>query len=376
MAQRDYYETLGVPRDAGEADIKKAYRRLAREYHPDANKDDPDAAEKFKEINEAYEVLSDPEKRAGYDRFGQAGTPGGAYGPGQGGFGDFGFGGVNDIFDMFFGGGTGGQARRHGPQRGADLRYDLELDLEEAAFGKETELNVPRLEACQTCHGSGARPGTSPVTCKVCGGRGQVQTYQNTLLGRFATVRTCDRCGGEGQVIETPCLECHGTGRVRRTRKIQVKIPPGVDTGHRLRLSGEGEAGERGGPRGDLYVVVHVRPHPLFKREGDDIYAEAKIGFTQAALGAEVEVQTLDGPLKLKVPEGTQSGTEFRLRGKGVTRLRGHGRGDQYTRMLVETPTKLTERERELLRELASLRGEAVDEDRGFMKKVKDTLGM
>ncbi len=373
MAQRDYYETLGVPRDAGEADIKKAYRRLAREYHPDANKDDPNAAEKFKQINEAYEVLSDTEKRARYDRFGQAGTQGGA---GQGGFGDFGFGGVNDIFDMFFGRGMGGQARRHGPQRGADLRYDLELDLEEAAFGKETELNVPRLEACQTCHGSGARPGTSPVTCNVCGGRGQVQTYQNTMLGRFATVRTCDRCGGEGQVIETPCLECHGIGRVRRTRKIEVKIPPGVDTGHRLRLSGEGEAGERGGPRGDLYVVVHVRPHRLFKRDGDDIYAEARIGVTQAALGAEVEIQTLDGPFKLKVPEGTQSGTEFRLRGKGVARLRGHGRGDQYTRMTVETPTKLTERERELLRELAGLRGEAVDEDRGFMKKVKDTLGM
>lgn len=382
---RDYYEVLGVARGATEAEIKKAFRQLARKYHPDANRDDPNAAEKFKEINEAYEVLSDPEKRARYDQFGHAGV--GAGGAGAGGAGPFGggpfgqdfggFGGFQDIFDMFFGGDVMRGARPRGPQRGADLRVDLTLTLEEAARGLEREMTIPRLERCDTCGGSGARPGTQPAVCPVCRGAGQVQAVQQTILGRVATSRTCDACQGLGRVIEFPCPDCRGAGRVRRQRRVTVNIPPGVDTGHRLRLGGEGEAGERGGPSGDLFVVISIKPHPLFRREEDDIYSEVRVPFTLLALGAEIEVPTLDGKATLRIPEGTQTNTDFRLRGRGMPQLRRGGRGDHYVRVIAETPTRLTEKERELLRQFARLRGErAGEEGGGILRRVKDSLGM
>ncbi len=381
MSKRDYYEVLGVSRDAPDAEVKKAYRRLAREYHPDVAKDDPTAAEKFKEINEAYEVLSDADKRARYDQFGHAGTDpnaggfgGGFGGGGAGDFGDFGMG---DIFDMFFGGMRGGQGRTRGPQRGADLRYDMAISFEEAAFGVEKEIQVPRLENCPTCAGSGARPGTHAATCPVCRGAGQVQVATQTAFGRFMSVRTCDHCHGEGRIIESPCPECGGAGRVRRHRKISVKVPQGVDSDSRLRIAGSGEAGSRGGPPGDLFIVISVKPHSVFRRRDDDVLMEAPLSFVQAALGTEIEVPTLDGPVKLKIPEGTQAGTSFRLRGKGIPHLRGHGRGDQHVKVIVVTPTRLTEKEREVLRQLAELRGEEVTaEERGFLKRMRDALGM
>lgn len=384
LAKRDYYEVLGVPRNASEADIKKAFRTLARKYHPDANPNDPTAAEKFKEVNEAYQTLSDSEKRARYDQFGHAaeqmgGAGGNPFG-GAGGFGQGDFQGFGDIFDMFFGGGGRQQRNPRGPVRGADLEYNLDLSLEEAAFGCTKELRVPRNEECDTCHGSGARPGTQPVTCSRCNGTGQIQVTQNTVFGRFVNVSTCDRCRGEGKIIESPCPTCRGRGRVQKTHKVEVKVPGGVDTGQRLRMPGYGEAGERGGSPGDLYIVMRVRPDRRFRREGDDLYTTAEVSFIQAALGTEIEVPTLDGPETVRVPEGTQSGDAIRLKGKGTKHLRGSGRGDQHVILTVKTPTRLSERERELLHELAALRGERVSgsadgKDKGFFEKVKDALG-
>ncbi|NLC53763.1 MAG: molecular chaperone DnaJ [Firmicutes bacterium] len=375
MAKRDYYEVLGVERGASEEEIKKAYRRLARKYHPDVNKEDPKAEEKFKEINEAHEVLSDPQKRAAYDRFGHAGTdPNFGAGAGAGGFGDFTFEGFGDIFDMFFGG--GGRRQRTGPQKGADLRYDLRIEFAEAAFGKETTIKVPRTELCSTCHGNRAKPGTPIKTCPTCGGSGQVQSVQNTMFGRFSTVRTCDHCQGEGKIIETPCPTCAGRGRLRQVRTLKINIPAGVDTGHRLRVAGEGEAGERGGPPGDLYVYITVNSHPLFKRTGNDLILEQKISFAQAALGATIEVPTLEGTATLKIPEGTQPGTLFRLRGKGVPYLRGSGRGDELVRVRIEVPTKLNQAQREAIREVAEAFGEEVSlPEKGFIGKVKEAFG-
>lgn len=384
MGKRDYYEVLGVPRTASEADIKKAFRQLARKYHPDANPNDPTAEEKFKEINEAYEVLSDPEKRSRYDQFGHAAGPAGPGGGFTGtDFGGFnGFGGFEDIFDAFFGG-TRAQARPRGPERGADLRYDLDITFEEAAFGTEKEIEFHRIENCSKCDGSGARPGTSPKTCRVCGGTGQVQTTQTTMFGRFVSLRTCDHCRGEGRVVEDPCPDCRGLGRVRRLRAVTVKIPPGVDNESRLRLTGEGEAGARGGPPGDLYVVLTVKPHPVFSRSGDDVLCDVEIGFALASLGGEIPVPTLDGDVVLKIPEGTQSGSVFRLKGRGIQRLRGYGRGDQHVKVIVRTPTRLTPEERELLRRFAQLRGEVVGtagkdskDTKGLFKKVRDTFGV
>lgn len=379
MAKRDYYEILGVDRSATADEIKKAYRRLARKYHPDVNKDDPKAEEKFKEIAEAYRVLSDEESRRRYDQFGHAafdGEAGGGAGPG--GF-DFGspFDDLGDIFDMFFGGmGTRTRRYQQGPVRGADLRYDLEISFEDAVFGTEVDIDVPRYETCPHCHGSRAEPGTPINTCPQCNGTGEIRHVSQTAFGQFVNVRTCPNCGGEGRVVTQVCSECNGEGRVYRTRKIHVKIPPGVDDGYRLRVSGEGEAGLRGGPAGDLYVYVTVRPHELFTRQGNDIYIEVPISFAQAALGAEIEVPTLDGTVKLKIPEGTQTGTTFRLRNKGVPYVRGYGRGDQHVRVKVVTPRNLTPKQREAIERLA----EAFDEDikkpqgKSFFDKMRDAL--
>lgn len=376
MAKRDYYEVLGVDRNASQDEIKKAFRKLARKYHPDMNKEDPSAEEKFKEINEAYEVLSDPEKRRRYDQFGHAaeGPAGGPGGAGGWDFGDFGT-SFDSIFDMFFGGGFGGaRAPRTGPERGADLRYDLEISLEEAASGLDRDIEVVRLDTCSSCGGTGAKPGTSPVTCPVCGGRGQTTQVRTTAFGRFTSITTCPRCGGEGRVIESPCQTCQGRGRVRKRKKIRVRIPAGVDSGMRVRVAGEGEAGTRGGPPGDLFVFITVRPHEIFERRGNDIFCEVPISVWQAALGDEIEVPALGGRASVQVPEGTQTGTAFRLKGKGIPDVHGGPRGDQYVRVKVVTPTRLTDREKELIRELARLRGahKTDDEPRTFFQKVRD----
>jgi molecular chaperone DnaJ len=372
MAKQDYYELLGVSRSASADELKKAYRKLARKYHPDANPDAPNAETRFKEISEAYVVLSDPEKRANYDRFGHAGADGQGFG-GFNGFGDFG--GLGDIFEMFFG--AGGR-RRSGPEKGSDIRADLELDLNEAAFGLEREIKVARTETCSTCGGSGAAAGSKPVKCSACNGAGQVQYAQNTPFGRIVQSHACDRCRGTGSMVEKPCPTCRGTGKVKRTRGIKVKIPPGVDSGSRLRVAGEGELGTRGGPRGDLYVYIHVKPHKVFSREGDDLICEMQISFVQASLGDELEIPTLEGTVKLKIPEGTQPGTVFRMKGKGVPNVSGYGRGDQHVVVKVITPSKLTEKQKSLLKEFALLGGEQQKVnptgDKSIFEKVKDAF--
>lgn len=350
MAKRDYYEVLGVERGASEAELKKAYRRLAMKYHPDRNPDDKEAEEKFKEANEAYEVLTDAQKRAAYDQYGHAGVDPNM-GAGAGGFG--GGASFSDIFGDVFGdifGGGGGRGGRSSVQRGSDLRYTLELDLEEAVRGTTVTIRVPTLAECKTCNGTGAKKGSSPVTCTTCGGHGQVRMQQ----GFFSVQQTCPRCHGSGKMITDPCGDCHGHGRVEEQKTLSVKVPAGVDTGDRIRLAGEGEAGVNGGPSGDLYVVVSVREHKLFQRDGKNLYCEVPVSFADAALGGELEVPTLDGRVKLKIPEGAQTGKLFRLRGKGVVPVRGGSAGDLLCRIVVETPVNLTKRQRELLDELRS----------------------
>ncbi len=373
--KRDYYEVLGVSRDATPEEIKKAFRRLARQYHPDVNKA-PDAEAKFKEINEAYEVLSDQEKRAAYDRFGHAAPQG----VGFGGFGDFGdFGGFGSIFEDLFGGfGMRTAAAQRATGRGADLRMDVRLSFEEAVFGCTKELEVPRSETCPHCGGNGAEPGTSPIRCPQCNGMGEVQRrQQNPLFGTIVTRTTCPRCEGVGEIITTPCSECRGAKRVRRARRIQVDIPAGVDDGTQIRLAGEGEAGLRGGPPGNLYVVLTVEPHPLFQRQNSDILLELPINIVQAALGAEVDVPTLDGPTKLRIPPGTQHGRIFRLREKGVPYLRRRGRGDQIISVRVVVPTDLTEEQRQLLQRLGETLGteNLNKENRSVFNKIVDAIG-
>ena len=345
--KRDYYEVLGVAKNATEADLKKAYRRMAMKYHPDRNTADASAEEKFKEAKEAYDVLSDERKRAAYDQFGHAGVDASAAG-GFGGAGGF-QGGFGDIFDSVFGDifGSGGARGRERVYRGADLRYDLELKLEEAVTGTTVKIRVPKLVLCTSCNGSGAKKGTTPVTCPTCNGQGQVRMQQ----GFFSVQQTCPQCRGQGKYINNPCATCHGQGRVRDNKTISVKVPPGVDNGDRIRLSGEGEAGENNGPPGDLYVNVIVKPHPIFTRDHTDLHCDVPITFTTAALGGELEIPTLDGRVKLKIPSETQSGKMFRLRGLGVKSVRSSTKGDLLCRVIVETPVNLDRRQKELLQE-------------------------
>ena len=371
MSKRDYYEVLGVNRDASEEEIKKSYRKLAMKYHPDRNPDNAKAEAQFKEAKEAYEMLSDADKRAAYDRYGHAGVdPSQGAGPGGPGFGGMGGGfadAFGDIFGDLFGGGRG---RQGGVYRGADLRYNLEISLEEAARGTETQIRIPTMETCGTCKGSGARPGTSPTTCGTCGGQGQVRMQQ----GFFSIQQTCPACHGSGKTIAHPCPECGGAGRTKRYKTLAVKIPAGIDHGDRVRLAGEGEHGMAGGPPGDLYVVVQVRPHPVFERDGADLHCEMPISFGAAALGGEIEIPTLDGHAKLKIPAETQTGQVFRLRGKGIKALRGSGYGDLLCHVMVETPVKLTEAQKELLRQLEASTGSSPTHSpraKTFMDKVR-----
>jgi len=376
--KRDYYEVLGVGKSADEKEIKKAYRKLAMQYHPDRNPDNKEAEEKFKEINEAYEVLSDETKRRNYDQFGHEGVNGQGFG-GQGFGGGFSSGGFEDIFgDIFgdmFGGGFGGSSRqrRRGPERGADIRQNITIDFEEAAFGKKVSIKINRSEECDKCSGTGSKPGTSKKTCPTCNGAGEVRTVQRTPFGNIASSRPCSTCGGEGEIIESPCDKCHGTGSTRKVKTIEVDIPAGIDDGQMIKLSGQGEVGSKGGPRGDLYIVVSIRNHSLFTREGYDVYLEMPVSFSQVALGGEIEVPTLDGKVVYNVPAGTQTGTVFRLREKGIKKLRGNSRGDQYVKVVVETPKHLTDRQKELLRELAKESGDEVHEKkRSFGQKIED----
>lgn len=380
MSKRDYYEVLGVSKTATQDELKKAYRKLARKYHPDLNKDNEEAAEKFKECNEAYSVLSDDQKRAQYDQFGHAafengGMGGGGGFGGAGGFGGFGGSGMEDIFDMFFGGqgGRGGSRTKTGPQRGADLRFDLEITFEEAAFGLEKEINLYRDETCDHCHGEGAEPGSKVESCPECNGTGYVRFTQNTMFGQMVNERPCSRCKGEGKIISEPCKECRGKGTVKRNKKLKVKIPAGVDNGSRLRVSGEGEAGAKGGPNGDLYVYLYVKPHKFFERDGTTVLCEVPINIVQATLGADIKVPTLDGQVTMKVPEGTQPGKVLRLKGKGIPSLRGGSRGDQLVRIKVVVPTKLSDKQKDALRKFADISKDNINpEEKSFMDKVKD----
>lgn len=372
MAKPDLYEVLGVSRDASERDIKKAYKRMAMKYHPDRTKGDKELEQKFKEVKTAYEVLTDPQKRAAYDQYGHA-----AFEQGQGGFGGGGAGAADfaDIFgdvfgDIFGGGRRGGRAQ---VARGADLRYNLELSLEEAVRGKEVELKIPKLSECEDCDGSGARAGSSAETCGHCHGSGHIQMRQ----GFFAVQQPCPHCRGRGKVIKDPCRTCHGEGRVERTKTLSVKIPAGVDTGDRIRLNGEGEAGEMGAPAGDLYVQVHVREHPIFKRDGNNLYCEVPLSFTHAALGGEIQVPTLEGKVKLRIPAETQTGKLFRLRGKGVKSVRSGAVGDLICKVVIETPVNLSEKQKDLLRQLDDSMGTGDEaaryrpKEKGFFDGVK-----
>ena len=380
--KRDYYEVLGVSKGASDDEIKKAYRKLAKKYHPDMNPGDKEAEAKFKEVNEAYSILSDSEKRARYDQFGHAGVDPnyGAGGPG-GGFGGFDMGDLDlgDIFGSFFGGGFGGfggssSSRRSGPQKGESLRASLTISFEEAAFGCEKEINLNRTEECEACHGSGAEPGTTAETCPDCRGTGVVRVQQRTGGFAFSSTAPCSRCRGTGKIIHTPCKSCGGTGSVKKSKRVTVSIPAGIDEGQAVSLRGQGNAGKNGGPAGDLIVAVHIRPSSQFRRDGTTVLYEHPVTFYQAVMGAELEIPTIDGKVKYSLPAGTQSGTTFRLRGKGIPELRGRGRGDQYVTVRVQIPTSLNGEQKEALRAFAEAMGEDVPEEsglKGFFDKHK-----
>ena len=372
MAKADFYETLGVSREADEKALKSAYRKLAMQFHPDRNPDNADAEAKFKEVNEAYETLKDPQKRAAYDRFGHAAFENGGMGGGGGGFGAAG--GFSDIFEDIFGEMMGGgRARRGGRERGADLRYNMEITLEEAYEGKTAQIHVPSSMTCEVCNGSGSKPGSDPVTCSTCGGAGRVRAAS----GFFSIERTCPTCNGRGQTIEDPCTNCHGQGRVTQERALSVSIPAGIEDGTRIRLSGEGEAGFRGSPAGDLYIFISVKPHEFFQRDGADLYCKVPISMTKAALGGHFEVATMDGAYtRVKVPDGTQSGRQFRLKGKGMPVLRQAAMGDLYIQIVVETPQNLSKRQRELLEEFDEISAhENSPQSTGFFSRMKEFFG-
>lgn len=377
MLKKDYYEILGLNKDATTEEIKKAYRKLALKYHPDRNSSDSNAENKFKEINEAYQVLSDPEKRARYNQFGSAEGFGGFdfrdfQGRGFSDFGDF-----SDIFDSFFGTRTRRREDRVRPQRGANLRYNLEINFEDSTFGKETKIEVPHWETCLRCKGSRAEPGSSPQTCSDCHGTGEIRNTQSTLFGQFVNIQTCPRCGGEGKIITNICTNCKGTGKVKKNRIVKVKIPAGVDTGHRLRIAGMGEPGERGGPSGDLYILIYVKPHKIFKREGTDIICNHSISYVKAALGGDTTVPTLEEKAKIKIPAGTQSNTIFRLKGKGIYKIGTKQRGNEYVKIIVETPKRMSNEQKKLLLEFAKLSGEDINSigEKGIFDKIKNAFG-
>lgn len=373
MSKRDYYEILGVSKDASKEEIKKAFRKLARKYHPDVNKNS-DAPEKFKEVTKAYETLSDPQKKAQYDQYSEAD-------PNQGGFGGFGgsqgfsgadFGGFGDIFDQIFNGGSSRRRDPNAPRQGSDLQYEMSITFEEAAFGKTTDIRIPKEETCTTCHGSGAKPGTKPTQCTHCHGTGQLNQEQNTPFGRIVNRRVCPYCHGTGKMIKNPCGTCAGTGKMKVNKKIEVKIPAGIDDGQQIRLSNQGEPGVNGGPSGDLYIVFSVKPHKYYQRAGDDVLLEVPLNFAQVALGDEIEVPTLYGKVKLKIPAGTQTGTKFRLRGKGIKNVRGYGQGDEHITVKVVTPKHLSDEQKAAFKKLAATEGSPLNEDdESFFDKMK-----
>jgi molecular chaperone DnaJ len=385
---KDYYEMLGVSKDVSDDELKKAYRKMAKKHHPDScSGDDQKAAEaKFKEISHAYSVLSDKEKRAQYDRFGSnfenAGYGGGA-GQGYGGFGGFDFSGFNngsmgididleDILGSVFGGGFGGfnsGNKKQGPSKGADLRYNMTIKFEEAAFGVKKEINITKNEKCDVCNGNGAKPGTSTITCDRCKGSGKVQTVQNTIMGAFQTVKTCDKCGGEGKIVPTPCEKCSGKGYVRKTKKIEVNIPAGIDNGQAISIRGEGDVGKKGGPSGDLFVIVNIQPHKIFKRNGFDIFTEIKVPFTKLVLGGTIKVPTLEQEVDFNIPEGTASDTKFRIKEKGIPSINGRGRGNLEFTVKVDIPKKLTDKQREALIQFADTTGDEVNKKKGFFNR-------
>jgi len=381
MAKRDYYDVLGVPKSANADEIKKAFRKQAKQYHPDVNPGDNTAEAKFKEVNEAYEVLSDGDKKSRYDRFGHAGVDpsagGGGYG---GGFGGFGGGGINmdDIFDMFTGGGGGfGSSRQRGPQRGRDLRTKISVSFENAVFGTTIEMTINRLEHCKTCKGSGAKAGTKPSTCAICGGSGQVRQTQRTMFGNFQSVQTCGSCGGKGTIVKEKCEPCKGNGRVRAAKKIKINVPAGIETGQTLSVGGEGDVGEKGAPNGNLLVTVEVKKHKIFNRQGMDVFCDFPITFVEAALGGTVEIPTLDGAIEHKIPEGTQTDTVITLKGKGAPRIGGTTRGSQYVKLVVEIPKNLNDSQKSLLKQFAdSVDSSNYQTKKSFFDKVKDALGM
>ncbi len=374
-AKKDYYEVLGVNKNASDDDLKKAYRKLAKKYHPDVNPGDKTAEAKFKEASEAYQVLNDSKKRAQYDQFGHDAANFSGYNQGfSGGFEGFGF---DDIFESFFGGGFGGSARRGGAQKGRDITHNIKISFNDAAFGVEKEINIRKMEPCNTCEGTGAKKGTQKETCSTCKGSGQIKQNQNTPFGQFVNVTTCNVCKGEGTIIKEPCNTCRGKGQVRKSKKIKVKIPAGIDDGQTISLRGEGDVGIKGGPPGDLYINIAVEPHPIFQRQGFDVICEFPVTFVQAALGDNLEIPTIDGKVKYTLPEGTQSGTVFRLRNKGIPNIRGYGRGNQYLKIIIEVPTNLSEKQKEILREFSELDTDNIHQQRkGFFEKMKNALGM